>query len=355
MQLSRAGVGRRVRQGAFITVFTLLGCAAAWSQEESRGLPENELCAAFPAVNDAVRDFADVFVNASDDLDDDGLPDIASLALVRESVCNANAPILLTSSTTLAYETNLMLFDAEMDTTALERFREAIAVLMLTNATTETLIKAVIAFANPSAPLTADYVQVTCSGGVCMPAPTRNTTATGEFLDFDGVPRAADEPFAADGDLDGDGVTNLTEYNNIQAQGGTLGDFVVVATSPELDGTEPVRSSGNGCFIATAAYGTPLAEELDALRAWRDASLLTHRTGAAFADAYYRLSPPIAGMVAQSQTLSGVVRLVLWPVTWLAKLGTPGVALVASMLAYAGLVRVRATSRARRPRKGHGR
>lgn len=65
---------------------------------------------------------------------------------------------------------------------------------------------------------------------------------------------------------------------------------------------------GGGCFIATAAYGTPLETQIDQLRAVRDAQMLDNALGTAFADAYYRLSPPVADAVAQKAVLRDAVR-----------------------------------------------
>ena len=77
---------------------------------------------------------------------------------------------------------------------------------------------------------------------------------------------------------------------------------------------------GGPCFIATAAYGTPLATEIDALRAVRDAYLLDSALGTAFVDTYYRVSPAVASLVAQSPALAATVRIALTPVVWAAKL-----------------------------------
>jgi len=71
---------------------------------------------------------------------------------------------------------------------------------------------------------------------------------------------------------------------------------------------------GGGCFIATAAYGTPMAAEIGSLRVVRDTYLMDTALGAAFVDAYYRISPPIAGVVAESRVAKAVVRAALAPV-----------------------------------------
>jgi PKD repeat protein len=73
---------------------------------------------------------------------------------------------------------------------------------------------------------------------------------------------------------------------------------------------------GGGCFIATAAYGTPFNEHLDAFRSFRDAVLLKSALGTALVDAYYTTSPAIADAVAKSPAAAWLVRLVLTPVAW---------------------------------------
>jgi len=71
---------------------------------------------------------------------------------------------------------------------------------------------------------------------------------------------------------------------------------------------------GGPCFIATAAYGTPLARDIDVLRSARDAWLLNNAAGAAAADIYYRVSPTMAGWVSRNPVLGAGIRLVLVPV-----------------------------------------
>jgi len=66
--------------------------------------------------------------------------------------------------------------------------------------------------------------------------------------------------------------------------------------------------AGGYCFIATAAYGTETAAELDILRDFRDQVLLKNALGSRFVEAYYRLSPPVADFIARNDFLRAVVR-----------------------------------------------
>jgi hypothetical protein len=62
------------------------------------------------------------------------------------------------------------------------------------------------------------------------------------------------------------------------------------------------------CFIATAAYGTETAAELNILRDFRDQVLLKNPLGSLFVETYYRVSPPIADFMAKNDLLRAVVR-----------------------------------------------
>jgi len=72
---------------------------------------------------------------------------------------------------------------------------------------------------------------------------------------------------------------------------------------------EPTTPPGGGCLIATAAYGTDTAKEIDILREFRDEVLLPNSLGAKFVSFYYRTSPPIANLISQHEVLRTVVRM----------------------------------------------
>jgi serine protease len=85
------------------------------------------------------------------------------------------------------------------------------------------------------------------------------------------------------------------------------------ATVTIADNDSPPSGGGGGCFIATAAFGTPMAAEVRYLRAFRDEYLLTNAPGRWFVDLYYRASPPLAEWLRSHETLRAWVRAGLAP------------------------------------------
>jgi len=90
---------------------------------------------------------------------------------------------------------------------------------------------------------------------------------------------------------------------------------------PELQGrgvyvVYPVATAD--CFIATAAYGTSTAAEIDVLRAFRDEVLLQNSLGSQLVNLYYEVSPPVADFISEHDVLRTLVReLLVEPVAWL--------------------------------------
>lgn len=74
------------------------------------------------------------------------------------------------------------------------------------------------------------------------------------------------------------------------------------------------KNTSNGCFIATAAYGSPLQEEVVSLRIFRDTILLNHTAGRFFVGYYYVISPPIANVIKNSELAKFITKMMLRPI-----------------------------------------
>jgi hypothetical protein len=81
--------------------------------------------------------------------------------------------------------------------------------------------------------------------------------------------------------------------------------------SASITTTERTFATVSPCFIATAAYGTPLAPEVSSLRRLRDRYLMSHALGRALVAQYYTWSPAMAEHVRQTPWLAALVRAAL--------------------------------------------
>lgn len=87
---------------------------------------------------------------------------------------------------------------------------------------------------------------------------------------------------------------------------------------PEPFEIYPFFSVGSGCFIATAAYGSYLAPQVQLLRTFRDSYLTTNAPGRAFVAWYYHYGPYAARYIDDHPWLKVPVRLALLPLLALA-------------------------------------
>ena len=76
------------------------------------------------------------------------------------------------------------------------------------------------------------------------------------------------------------------------------------------------RKSGtvDACFIATAAYGSLLANDVDMLRRFRDQLLKRSVLGELAVETYYTFGPSVAGVVGESDLLRSTARDILNPI-----------------------------------------
>jgi len=84
-------------------------------------------------------------------------------------------------------------------------------------------------------------------------------------------------------------------------------------TKTSTDDTDE-GGGGGGCFIATACYGTAMAEEVKILSAFRDRYLLKNPEGRIFVRLYYKFSPAIAGFIRDREHLRFLLRECLEPI-----------------------------------------
>ena len=144
-------------------------------------------------------------------------------------------------------------------------------------------------------------------------------------------------PDLPDGDLDG--VPNWTDncrYDANPGQENADGDAYGAAcdcddSNPNVyPGHPEVAGNGidddcdglidEGCFIATASFGSEMAGKINLLRIFRDRYLEASEEGRTFVDAYYRYSPAIAEYIAERGWLRTFVRTLLLPVIGLVSL-----------------------------------
>ena len=83
-----------------------------------------------------------------------------------------------------------------------------------------------------------------------------------------------------------------------------------------VEATTATRVGGevDACFIATAAYGSAMAAEIEPLRAFRDQILRRSVLGELAVQTYYTFGPPVAGVIGESELLRATARAALAPI-----------------------------------------
>jgi len=97
-----------------------------------------------------------------------------------------------------------------------------------------------------------------------------------------------------------------------------IADVDAASTTIIMDNSYSIRANFEGagsgcCCVATTAYGTPMTEEIQILRDFRDAYLLTNPVGKELVEFYYSVSPPMAEFITEHPSLKPVARVGLAP------------------------------------------
>ncbi len=95
-----------------------------------------------------------------------------------------------------------------------------------------------------------------------------------------------------------------------------------VQGNEDNEGDSDGGGSSGDCFIATAAFGSPMEPHVRVLREFRDRFLLTNTAGKSFVRLYYTYSPPVADFITRYDNLQTAVRWALLPLA-----GMSGVAM----------------------------
>lgn len=147
-----------------------------------------------------------------------------------------------------------------------------------------------------------EYAYNSGAGSITIPAFTTGSTVFLVFCNNGGDMSAA----AAVSPAFGQDAHLVSDGSSLDAN--TLAIPPVTVVSSQGGG------GGGGCFVATAAYGSYLHPKVALLRQFRDRHLLTNAPGRLFVSLYYRLSPPVADVIAENEWMRTGARSLLVPV-----------------------------------------
>jgi len=159
--------------------------------------------------------------------------------------------------------------------------------------------------------VTANFVRpyqltiVAGSGGTTDPVPGIYTHVSGTQVSVQAIPNSGYRFSGWSGDASG--TTNPITIT-MDSDKSITANFSAIPTGDGDNG------KNGGCFIATAAYGSPLHPHVETLRDFRDRYLMTNKLGRGFVDLYYRYSPCMVNIIAKQKILRITARYYLLPV-----------------------------------------
>ncbi|HJZ84086.1 MAG TPA: CFI-box-CTERM domain-containing protein [Polyangia bacterium] len=119
----------------------------------------------------------------------------------------------------------------------------------------------------------------------------------------------------------------LTQRDGIQPQSTytvgirSLGDCMTTSElrTAQVQTLRKKYTTIEGCFLATAAWGSSMEPDVLTLRRFRDRLLHPHPIGRALVGLYYQASPPLSHAIARDPGLRACARALLWPEVGLAR------------------------------------
>lgn len=138
-------------------------------------------------------------------------------------------------------------------------------------------------------------------------APAKNATLMAEELR---IPTAVEKGVSVHVDLGGL-VAETHYYVGVRA----IDDCAHHSAVRVAELTTPKRTFATvtPCFVATAAYGTPMAPEISALRRLRDRHLQSNAVGRALVALYWQVGPKLADAIRGHEQLRAAARTLLSP------------------------------------------
>lgn len=162
--------------------------------------------------------------------------------------------------------------------------------------------------------ITANFVQLKCTlnissgtGGITDPSPGSYKYDTGTQVLVTALPNSGYQFSEWSGDVLGTSnpiTITMDDDKSVSA------NFSAIPSTRDDDGG---KDRGGGCFIATAAYGSPLHPHVNALRSFRDKYLTRNRLGRRLIAIYYKYSPCVANFIIRYKPLKIAARIFLLP------------------------------------------
>jgi len=141
------------------------------------------------------------------------------------------------------------------------------------------------------------------TGGTTNPSPGAYTYDSGTAVTIRAIPDTNYRFANWSGDASGIGNPITITINSDKS---ITANFSVIPTAEEEEKKGP-------CFIATAAYGSPLHPCVNILRDFRDIYFMPSKFGRLLVYFYYKYSPSVADLIAKHKTLKVAVRISLHP------------------------------------------